>query len=127
MALIALGGISSVAFRAHNRDARRMPDSAADSALVRDAGSVPESPGAPRADGAIGAAPGAESAGLAPTPAGLAALEAARALARQAAAPATLRAYWADWAHYAAWCAEKAFTPVVELPSAFQLDPLALQ
>ena len=51
-----------------------MPDSAADPALVRDARSVPESPGVPMADGAISAAPGAESAGLAPTPAGLAAL-----------------------------------------------------
>ena len=94
-----------------------MPDSAPGSARVRDASSGPESPGAPMADGALRAAPGAESAARAPTPAGLAALAAARALARQAAAPATLRAYRADWAHYAAWCAEKAFTPVPADPA----------
>jgi integrase len=35
-----------------------------------------------------------------------AALEAARELTQKAAAPATLRAYKADWTHYAAWCAE---------------------
>ena len=40
-----------------------------------------------------------------PNAAGQAALATARALARNAAAPATLRAYKADWAHYAAWCA----------------------
>ena len=94
-----------------------MPEQAADSPLVRDAGSVADSPGAPRADVSIGAVTGADSAGLAPTPAGLAALEAARALARKAAAPATLRAYRADWTHYAAWCAEKAFTPVPADPA----------
>jgi hypothetical protein len=47
-----------------------------------------------------------------PTPAGQAALETARALARQANAPATLRAYKADWTHYAAWCGAKDFVPV---------------
>ena len=94
-----------------------MPDSAPDTALVRDAGSDPESLSAPMADGALRAAPGAESAARASTAAGLAALAAARALARQAAAPATLRAYRADWAHYAAWCAEKAFTPVPADPA----------
>ena len=46
-----------------------------------------------------------------PTAAGLAALEAARALARKAAAPATLRAYRADWTHYAAWCADEGIHP----------------
>ena len=40
-----------------------------------------------------------------PTPAGQAALDAAEALGRKAAAPATLRAYKADWSHYATWCA----------------------
>jgi site-specific recombinase XerD len=44
-------------------------------------------------------------------------LAAARALARQAAAPATLRAYRADWTHYAAWCAEKGLTPVPADPA----------
>jgi integrase len=49
---------------------------------------------------------------LAPTEAGQAALAAAQALARQAAAPATLRAYRADWTHYASWCAANGFAPI---------------
>ena len=40
-----------------------------------------------------------------PNPSGHAALAAAQALARKAAAPATLRAYKADWQRYAGWCA----------------------
>jgi hypothetical protein len=52
-----------------------------------------------------------------PNAAGQAALEAARALARHAAAPATLRAYRADWAHFAAWCAEKGFVPLPAEPA----------
>ena len=51
------------------------------------------------------------------TDAGQAALEVAQALGRKAAAPATLRAYKADWTHYAAWCAEKGFTPVPAAPA----------
>ncbi len=47
---------------------------------------------------------------------GQAALAAAQALARKAAAPATLRAYKADWTHYAAWCAAAGFTPVPAAP-----------
>jgi hypothetical protein len=39
------------------------------------------------------------------TEAGKAALDRAAALARHASAPATLRAYRSDWAHYAAWSA----------------------
>ncbi len=50
------------------------------------------------------------------TDAGAAALAAAEALARKAAAPATLRAYKADWTHYAAWCAKMGFTPVPAEP-----------
>jgi integrase len=42
-----------------------------------------------------------------PTAAGKAALAAAQALARNAAAPATLRAYRADWAHFSQWCAAR--------------------
>jgi hypothetical protein len=38
------------------------------------------------------------------TPGGQAALAAAQVLARKAPAAATLRAYQADWAHYASWC-----------------------
>src|SRR5664279_2246636 len=60
-------------------------------------------------------APGTESA--APTAAGQAALDAAQALAQHAASPATLRAYRADWAHFAAWCAEKGFVPVPAAPA----------
>ena len=51
------------------------------------------------------------------TEAGQAALDAARALGRNAAAPATLRAYRADWTHYAAWCAAGGFTPVPAEPA----------
>ena len=50
------------------------------------------------------------------TGAGQAALATAAALARKAAAPATLRAYKADWTHYAAWCASMGFSPVPAEP-----------
>ncbi len=46
------------------------------------------------------------------TVAGQAALAAARSLARAAAAPNTLRAYKADWRHFAAWCAAHGFAPL---------------
>ena len=52
-----------------------------------------------------------------PTPAGQAALAAAQTLAKQATAPATLRAYKADWSHFAAWCALHGFTPVPAAPA----------
>jgi hypothetical protein len=48
---------------------------------------------------------------------GRAALAEAAALARNANAPATLRAYRSDWAHYAAWCAAMGFVPVPAEPS----------
>ncbi len=68
-----------------------------------------------------GAAPSAlaepERSVAGPTAAGRAALDAAQALARKAAAPATLRAYKADWTHYAAWCAEHGFVPVPAAPA----------
>jgi integrase len=53
---------------------------------------------------------------VAPTPEGAAALEAAEQLARNASAPATLRAYKADWTHFSNWCAEKGFVPVPAAP-----------
>ena len=53
----------------------------------------------------------------APTQAGQAALDAARALGRKAAAPATLRAYKADWTHYAAWCHAAGFVAVPAAPA----------
>jgi hypothetical protein len=49
--------------------------------------------------------------------AGEAALAAARALAKQATAPATLRAYQADWTHFSRWCAEHGFIPVPAAPA----------
>ena len=52
-----------------------------------------------------------------PTAAGQAALDAAQALARRATAPATLRAYRADWSHYAAWCDAHGFQPVPAAPA----------
>ena len=51
------------------------------------------------------------------SPAGAAALDAAAALAKKAAAPATLRAYKADWTHFSQWCADKGFVPVPAAPS----------
>ena len=52
-----------------------------------------------------------------PTDAGKAALAAAQALARKASAPATLRAYRADWQHFADWCGSKGFVPVPAVPA----------
>ena len=54
---------------------------------------------------------------MVPTPAGEAALAAAQAWARKAAAPATLRAYKADWSHFADWCAGHGFVPVPAAPA----------
>jgi hypothetical protein len=53
----------------------------------------------------------------APTREGAAALAAAATFARQSASPATLRAYKADWQHYADWCARAGFTPVPAAPA----------
>jgi integrase len=50
------------------------------------------------------------------TPEGAAALDAAAELARNASAPATLRAYKTDWIHFADWCAAKGFVPVPAAP-----------
>src|ERR1700710_1967978 len=51
------------------------------------------------------------------TPSGAAALAAAQALAKKAAAPSTLRAYKADWTHFARWCAAHGFIPVPAAPA----------
>src|ERR1700756_5909911 len=51
------------------------------------------------------------------TPAGQAALAAAQALANKATAAATLRAYKADWTHFARWCAAHGFAPVPAAPA----------
>jgi integrase len=50
------------------------------------------------------------------TQAGQAALAAAQGYAQKATAPATLRAYKADWTHFAAWCAAHGFAPVPAAP-----------
>jgi len=52
-----------------------------------------------------------------PTATGAAALAAAQGLASKAAAPATRRAYKADWVHYAAWCANAGLAPVPAEPA----------
>ncbi len=69
------------------------------------------------ADDPAGDPAGDRGLAAAPTAAGQAALDAARALGRHADAPATLRAYKADWTHYAAWCAAKGFAPVPAHPA----------
>ena len=51
------------------------------------------------------------------TPAGEAALAAAQALANKATAPATLRAYKADWTHFSQWCAKHGFVAVPAAPA----------
>ena len=52
-----------------------------------------------------------------PTPAGAAALAAAQVLAQKATAAATLRAYKADWTHFAKWCDAHGFVPVPAEPA----------
>ena len=49
--------------------------------------------------------------------AGRAALATAQALARHAAAPATLRAYKADWRHFLSWCTAHGFVPLPAAPA----------
>jgi integrase len=63
--------------------------------------------------------PGANAATPAATPtaAAQAALKAAQALASRATAAATLRAYKADWTHFAAWCAAHGFVWVPAAPA----------
>src|SRR5208337_5411347 len=61
------------------------------------------------------------------TAAGEAALAQAQTLARRAAAPATLRAYKADWTHYAAWCAQAGFVPVPAAPATPRISPAWLR
>lgn len=83
-----------------------MPESSPDSTPESDAAIVADAPdGDPRAVPAV------------PTAAGQAALARAQGLARQAAAAATLRAYKADWQHYADWCAGAGFCPVPAAPA----------
>jgi hypothetical protein len=46
----------------------------------------------------------------------------AQALAKKANAPATLRAYKADWMHFAQWCAEHGFVAVPAAPATVGAD-----
>src|SRR6195952_3060745 len=57
---------------------------------------------------------------------GAAALAAAEELARNASAPATLRAYKADWTHFADWCTAKGFVPVPAAPEVVGRPPRQL-
>ena len=79
--------------------------------------SPPESPAA--AGELLPAVPETGAPGVAapPTPEGRHALDRAQAFARQATAPATLRAYKADWQHFAQWCARSGFVPVPAEPA----------
>jgi len=86
---------------------RVMDDSRPDPAVTRHGDILP--PG----DSEIPAA----TAALAATPASQSALVAAQALAKKAAALATLRAYKADWTHFADWCAAHGFVPVPAAPA----------
>jgi integrase len=83
---------------------------------------MPESPPDPTPDTPGEALPARrtsaeQAAARIPTPAGQAALAAAQLLARQATAPATLRAYKADWTHFSSWCAQAGFVPVPAEPA----------
>src|SRR4051795_6708466 len=68
------------------------------------------------AEGAIVPAPG--TSGLPANPFAAAAVAAPRAYAADALAPATLRAYAADWRHFCAWCAEAGCAPLPAPPTA---------
>jgi hypothetical protein len=71
----------------------------------------------PALNGEVIAQPAGNGAATAPTSVGQAGVAGVQALADNAAAP-TPRAYQADWAHYAAWCAQAGFTPVPADPAA---------
>jgi len=100
-----------------------MDESGSDRALTRSGGLFPPPDRPPVAAAApAGIARASERETLAdstpvPTPAGQAALAAAQALAKKATAPATLRAYKGDWAHFSAWCAANGFIPVPAAPA----------
>jgi len=69
-------------------------------------------------DGEVIPQPAGGGGATAPPSAGKAGQAGAHALARKAAAAVTPRAYRADWAHYAAWCAQAGFTPAPADPAA---------
>ena len=67
-------------------------------------------------EGAI--VPAAGTAGAPPNAFAAGAVAAARAYAAEALAPATLRAYAADWRHFCGWCAEAGCAPLPAPPTA---------
>jgi integrase len=74
-------------------------------------------PESPSASIAVPIAP-PTGAGVPPNPFAAAAIAAARAYAAEALAPATLRAYAADWRHFSAWCAAAGCAPLPAPPTA---------
>jgi hypothetical protein len=64
------------------------------------------------------------AAAVALTPSGQAALATAQAFTRKAAAANTLRAYKADWTHFADWCAAHGFVAVPAAPATVGPMPL---
>jgi integrase len=63
------------------------------------------------------ARPAASFAADLPTATGLHALATAEAYAKKSAAAATLRAYRADWEHFARWCTAAGFSPLPAAPA----------
>ena len=72
----------------------------------------------PALSGEVISEPADSGAATAPTSAGQAGMAGAQALACKAAVAAMPPAYKADWAHYAAWCAQAGFTPAPADPVA---------
>jgi len=72
----------------------------------------------PALNGEVMSEPADSGAATAPISAGQAGLAGAQAMARKAAVAAMPPAYKADWAHYAAWCAQAGFTPAPADPAA---------
>jgi hypothetical protein len=72
----------------------------------------------PALNGEVISEPADSGAATKPISACQAGLAGAQALARKAAVAAMPAAYKADWAHYAAWCAQAGFTPAPADPAA---------
>ena len=119
------GALISPALQSRDpRTLTAMPESRPESPVQPPAALVAEPPSAPPDDTPRAGVPVVPAAlppqtalAPAPTAAGEAALAEAQKLARQSAAPATLRAYKADWQHYALWCTRAGFVPVPAEPA----------
>ena len=88
-----------------------MPNHPPDPETGRAGGILPAGPQA------AGSAAASDVLPRAPGPAAAAALATAQAFALKATAAATLRAYKADWEHYAKWCAATGLAPVPAQPA----------